>query len=144
MATTRIIPMHQNKGKTIRQCLSDRLDYGKNPDKTQEGQLISAYACDPETADAESIIRVDDAIRWQSRKPSLSVHWKQNRIRDAAVTTICLSRTRLPNNRPGHFCIISSMGLPAQMILMHLPNRWKPQSSAEIRCPRRSLLLKSG
>ena len=41
-------------------------------------------------------------------------------------TTICLSRTRLPNNRPGHFCIISSMGLPAQMILMHLPNRWKP------------------
>ena len=53
MATTRIIPMHQNKGKTIRQCLSDRLDYGKNPDKTQEGQLISAYACDPETADAE-------------------------------------------------------------------------------------------
>ena len=53
MATTRIIPMHQNKGKTIRQCLSYRLDYGKNPDKTQEGQLISAYACDPETADAE-------------------------------------------------------------------------------------------
>lgn len=53
MATTRIIPMHQNKGKTIRQCLSDRLDYGKNPDKTHDGQLISAYACDPETADAE-------------------------------------------------------------------------------------------
>lgn len=29
------------------------MDYGKNPDKTHDGQLISAYACDPETADAE-------------------------------------------------------------------------------------------
>ena len=32
---------------------SDRLDYGKNPDKPQKGQLIRSYACDPETADAE-------------------------------------------------------------------------------------------
>ncbi|MDO4615397.1 MAG: hypothetical protein Q4B15_07195 [Lachnospiraceae bacterium] len=53
MATTRIIPMHQNKGKTIKQCLSDRLDYGKNPDKTEGGELISCFACEPDTADAE-------------------------------------------------------------------------------------------
>jgi len=53
VATTRIIPMHLNKGKTIKQCLSDRLDYGKNPDKTEAGELISSYACDPDTADAD-------------------------------------------------------------------------------------------
>lgn len=53
MATTRIIPMHLNKGKTIRQCLSDRLDYGKNPEKTENGTLITSYACSPDTADAE-------------------------------------------------------------------------------------------
>lgn len=53
MATTRIIPIHQDKGKAIRQCLPDRLDYGKKTDKTQEGQLISVYACDTENADAE-------------------------------------------------------------------------------------------
>ncbi len=53
MAATRIIPMHQNKGKTIAQCLKDRIDYGANPDKTEDGELISAFACDPETADAE-------------------------------------------------------------------------------------------
>lgn len=47
MATTRIISMHINKGKTIAQCLKARLDYVKNPDKTEHGRLISAYACAP-------------------------------------------------------------------------------------------------
>lgn len=32
IATTRIIPMHINKGKTIAQCLKARVDYMKNPD----------------------------------------------------------------------------------------------------------------
>ena len=53
MATTRIIPMHVNKGKTILQCLTARIDYAKNPDKTENGELISSFACDPKTADAE-------------------------------------------------------------------------------------------
>ena len=53
MATTRIIPMHVNKGKTVAQCLTDRTDYATNPEKTAAGELISAYACDPHTADAE-------------------------------------------------------------------------------------------
>lgn len=43
MATTRIIPMHVNKGKTIAQCLTERTDYAKNPDKTEDGEYISAY-----------------------------------------------------------------------------------------------------
>ena len=38
MATTRIIPMHINAGKTLAQCLSDRTDYAKNPDKTDAGK----------------------------------------------------------------------------------------------------------
>lgn len=53
MATTRLIPMHQNKGKTVSQCLTDRTEYAKNPDKTEDGHLISAYECDPDTVDAE-------------------------------------------------------------------------------------------
>ena len=53
MATTRIISMHVNQGKTLAGCLTDRIDYSKNPDKTQGGELISAYQCDPKTADAE-------------------------------------------------------------------------------------------
>lgn len=53
MATARIIPMHLNKGKAIRKCLSDRLDYGKNPDNTEAGQLVTSIACSPDTADNE-------------------------------------------------------------------------------------------
>ena len=56
MATTRIISMHVNKGKTIAQCLTDRLGYSENPEKTNDGELISAYECDPKTADAEFLL----------------------------------------------------------------------------------------
>ena len=56
MATTRIIPMHVNKGKTIAQCLTERTDYAKNPDKTEDGEYISAYACDAKTADSEFLL----------------------------------------------------------------------------------------
>ena len=56
MATTRIIPMHINKGKTIAQCMKARIDYVKNPDKTEEGEFISSYACAPESADQEFVL----------------------------------------------------------------------------------------
>ncbi len=53
MATTRIIPIHLNKGKTPAQCLADRTDYGMNPDKTEGGELISTFACNPDTVVSE-------------------------------------------------------------------------------------------
>lgn len=45
--------MHHNKGKTIAQCLHDRLEYAMNPDKTNNGELVSAYQCNPGIVDAE-------------------------------------------------------------------------------------------
>ena len=56
MATTRLITHHISKGETIAQSLSDRFDYGQNPEKTQQGEWISAYQCDPETANAEFLL----------------------------------------------------------------------------------------
>lgn len=53
MAATRVITMHINKGKTVAQCLADRTDYAKNLDKTDNGQLVSSYECNPDTVDAE-------------------------------------------------------------------------------------------
>lgn len=52
----RSIPMHINKGKTIAQCMKARIDYVKNPDKTEEGEFISSYACAPESADQEFVL----------------------------------------------------------------------------------------
>ena len=51
-----IIPKHINKGKTIAQCMKARIDYVKNPDKTEEGELISSFACSPQTADQEFVL----------------------------------------------------------------------------------------
>lgn len=68
MATTRIMSMHINKGKTIAQCLKARLDYVKNPDKTEQGKLISAYACAPETADQEFLLNRNAYIAKTGRR----------------------------------------------------------------------------
>lgn len=49
MATTRLISMHKNKGKSTAKCLADRIDYALNPDKTNNGEYVSSYECDPKT-----------------------------------------------------------------------------------------------
>ena len=53
MAATRLIAMHQNKGKSISQCLKDRTDYAKNGEKTNGGELISSYACTPKCVEKQ-------------------------------------------------------------------------------------------
>ena len=53
MATTRIIPLHRNKGKTIAQCLYDRTAYVINPEKTENFAYVSSFGCSPGLADAE-------------------------------------------------------------------------------------------
>lgn len=50
MATTTIMSVHVNKGKTPKQCVSAQLNYIMNPAKTNGGKLISSHACMPETA----------------------------------------------------------------------------------------------
>ena len=40
--------MHHNQGKSILQCLSERIDYAKDGEKTADGELISSYECNPE------------------------------------------------------------------------------------------------
>ena len=51
MAATRLIALHQNKGKSIAACLKSRTDYAQNPDKTDGGQWVSSYECSPFTVD---------------------------------------------------------------------------------------------
>ena len=56
MATTRIIPLHIGKGRTESQAISDIIDYVANPQKTDNGKLITGYGCDSRTADAEFLL----------------------------------------------------------------------------------------
>ena len=56
MATTRLIPMHVIKGQTVAHTVHERLSYAINPDKTNSGQLVKAYGCEPETAAGEMLL----------------------------------------------------------------------------------------
>lgn len=56
MAISKLKPRKISDGKSIRQYLADRIDYGKNPEKTDGGRLVSTYQCSPETAAEEFAI----------------------------------------------------------------------------------------
>ena len=50
MATTRLMALHV--GKAIREIIG----YVENPEKTQQGQLVTGYQCSPKIADAEFLL----------------------------------------------------------------------------------------
>ena len=47
---------HANEGESIAEAIRDCLDYGKNPEKTEDGKYISSYECDPATVAAEFLL----------------------------------------------------------------------------------------
>ena len=56
MAATRLIALHINKGRTLAQCLADRIGYSMNNEKTDKGRLVNSYACDPRTCCEEFVL----------------------------------------------------------------------------------------
>lgn len=88
MATTRLIAMHRNKGKSIAQCLKARTDYAMNPKKTADGELVSAYACDPHTVDAEFALSKREyfAITGRESKNEVIAYQVRQSFRPGEVT----------------------------------------------------------
>ena len=71
MATTRIMPLHIGKGRTESQAISDIIDYVANPQKTDNGKLITGYGCDSRTADAEFLLaKRHDSCNYHNRRTS--------------------------------------------------------------------------
>ena len=71
MATTRIMPLHIGKGRTESQAISDIIDYVANPQKTDNGKLITGYGCDSRTADAEFLLaKRHDYCNYHNRRTS--------------------------------------------------------------------------
>ena len=56
MAVVHFSNRHISKNQTIKECIQFHIDYAKNPEKTQNGLLVSAYECNPETATEEFLI----------------------------------------------------------------------------------------
>ena len=53
MAATRIIPIRGSKAQSVIRSLTERTDYIKNPEKTENGALVYAYGCTPQLVAAE-------------------------------------------------------------------------------------------
>lgn len=68
MAATRLIPMHVNKGKTLARCIQERTDYAKNPEKTEKGELVTAYGCDPMTVEEDFLLAKNEYQRISGRQ----------------------------------------------------------------------------
>jgi len=95
MAATRLIALHENKGRTLAKCIGERTDYAMNPDKTENGTYVTSYACDPKTVCEEFTLskreyeqitglkRTDNVIAYQIRqsfKPGEITPEEANRI----------------------------------------------------------------
>jgi len=68
MATTRLIPLHVKREHTEGTCIRDAIAYTKNPDKTEQGTLITSYACDHRTADAEFLLAKREYLEHTGRQ----------------------------------------------------------------------------
>ena len=82
MATTRLIPLHTGKGRSVAAAIADSTSYVENPQKTNDGDLVSAYACDPCTVDAEFLLSKRQYLaitgRDQGDKNVIAYHTRQS------------------------------------------------------------------
>lgn len=82
MATSWLRPLHIKKGKSIAHTLGESTDYAENPEKTEKGNLVVGYACDPRSADEEFLLakREYEYItgRNQGRRNVIAYHMRQS------------------------------------------------------------------
>ena len=88
MAATRLIALHKNKGKSVAACLKSRTDYAQNPDKTEQGQLVSSYKCSPLTVDEEFMLtkRQYDLATGRRQKSDVIAYQIRQSFRPGEIT----------------------------------------------------------
>ena len=82
MATTWIKPLNVGKNQARSSVVKRIIDYVKNPQKTDGGQLISSYACDSRVADDEFMLAKKEyehiTGRSQGRREVIAYHIRQS------------------------------------------------------------------
>lgn len=76
------MPLHSGKGRTVAEALDRVTDYVENPEKTNGGDLVTAYQCNPSIADQEFLFakRQYAAITGRERKDNdvIAYHLRQS------------------------------------------------------------------
>ena len=88
VAATRLIALHKNKGKSVAACLKSRTDYAQNPDKTEQGQYVSSYACGALTADEEFMLskRQYELVTGRRQKNDVIAHQIRQSFKPGEIT----------------------------------------------------------
>ncbi|MGA6362498.1 relaxase/mobilization nuclease domain-containing protein [Faecalibacterium prausnitzii] len=88
MAATRLIALHQHKGKSIAACLKDRTNYAQNPDKTEKGELVNSYQCSPLTVDEEFMLtkKLYEQATGRSQKSNIIAYQIRQSFRPGEIT----------------------------------------------------------
>ena len=88
MAATRLIALHKNKEKSVAACLKSRTDYAQNPDKTEQGQLVSSYKCSPLTVDEEFMLskRQYDLVNGRRQKSDVIAYQIRQSFKPGEIT----------------------------------------------------------
>ena len=82
MATTWIKPLHISKTMTTSTAIAAIIDYVENPQKTDNGRLITSYACGSRTADDEFLLAKKEyerlSKRGQGKRNIIAYHVRQS------------------------------------------------------------------
>lgn len=82
MATTRLIPLHTGKGRKFGKAIRNVIGYVSNPKKTHQGELVTGFGCNPETADGEFLLMKREYIaqtgRLRGKDDVIAYHLRQS------------------------------------------------------------------
>ena len=82
MATTRLIPLHTGKGRNFGKAIRNVIGYVSNPKKTHQGELVTGFGCNPETADGEFLLMKREYIartrRRRGKDDVIAYHLRQS------------------------------------------------------------------
>ena len=80
--------MRKNKGKSIGACLHNHTSYIQNPDKTEQGELVSSYQCSPLTVDEEFLLtkRLYEQTTGRSQKSDVIAYQVRQSFKPGEVT----------------------------------------------------------
>ena len=143
LAATRLIALHKNKGMTVAACLKNRTDYIENPDKTEQGQYVSSYACSALTADEEFMLtkRQYDFVNGRRQKSDVIAYQIRQSFRPGEITAeeankvgyeLAMRFTKHRGNDAVHrVAICGSCHDPAVGIQLHLQSQPAHHPEAE-------------
>ena len=87
MAATRIIPIRGSKAQSVIRSLTERTDYIKNPEKTENGSLVYAYGCTPQLVAAEfALSKRQYALRTGRKEPGVIAYHIRQSFKPGEVT----------------------------------------------------------